>query len=869
MSYKRRTDIEIGDIETIWVEVKFKNSKPILLCSAYRPPSSRREWIENFAKEINIASSSSDQELILMGDFNIDISNCPPKYWSSVFDQYDFKQIITNPTRVSSTRSTLIDHIYTNKPDNVCEINVPCISLSDHYPVCATRKLQQNNCRTKPLEIKYRDFKNFNDNAFLQDLSDSEICRVTETNDPNEALSEFYESFRGTLDKHAKVKLRRVEKQFKPLWFNDDIKEARKTRDRYHKNKDDENYRFWRNKVTTLIKQAKTNYYESAVKENKTSGDIWRHIKELNPKQTTCTPEIIKTSDQVLENPEDIANEFNNYFVNICQTLGIVNKNNESTFSTLDKYVKSKLDSSKKFNISLISENQVFKLLNKLNSSKSAGVDTVGPRILKLAAPVISRAIAHIINTSIKQGIFPDELKKAKVSPIFKSGDKETMGNYRPISVLPTILKIFEQHIASQLNNFLNDNHLLSSYQSGFRKFHSCQSALIQLSEEWLSNMDNGCLTGITFLDFRKAFDLVDHEILLQKLECYSFDSNALTVFKSYLNNRQQSVHIGTTESKFNEIKSGVPQGSVLGPILFLLYINDLPLHVKHSQIALFADDTTIHGSSKSLESIEENMQKDLDNINKWCDENKMKINENKTNCMLLGTNQRLANLSKTTLDLKVNDIALDNVKNQKLLGVEIDSHLDYNVHLDKLCKNISSKLALLKRIKRYLNLDYRKLFYNGYVLPLINYCIVVWSNTSKTNLLRIHKLQKYAARIILDAAPDAPSKPLFDELNWLNIFEKINYQKSILLYKIKHEPSPSYLHQLFPTTYSTSRVLRSKTQDNLNIPRPNTEKFKHSFQYSGARLWNDLPANIRNSNSLYSFKNSMLKHIKSKRDTH
>ena len=237
------------------------------------------------------------------------------------------------------------------------------------------------------------------------------------------------------------------------------------------------------------------------------------------------------------------------------------------------------------------------------------------------------------------------------------------MGNYRPISVLPTISKIFEQHIANQLNKFLNDNQLLSSYQSGFRKFHSCQSALIQLSEEWLSNMDNGCLTGITFLDFHKAFDLVDHKILLQKLECYSFDSNALTLFKSYLNNRQQSVHIGTTESKFNEIKSGVPQGSVLGTILFLLYINDLPLHVKHSQIALFADDTTIHGSSKSLESIEENMQKDLDNINKWCDENKMKINENKTNCMLLGTNQRPSNLSKTTLDLKVNDIALDNVK--------------------------------------------------------------------------------------------------------------------------------------------------------------------------------------------------------------
>ena len=577
---------------------------------------------------------------------------------------------------------------------------------------------------------------------------------------------------------------------------------------------------------------------------------------------------MIKLGDQVLENPDDIANGFNDYFVNICETLGIINKNNENTFNTLIKYVQSKLNDFKTFSLCTITEDNVFKLLNKLNPSKSAGVDTIGPRLLRIAAPVIAKPIAHIINISIEHNIFPDDLKIAKVSPIYKNGDKSITGNYRPISVLPTISKIFEQHVASQLNEFLTENDLLNPYQSGFRKFHSCQSALLQLTEQWLTNMDDGCLTGVTFLDFRKAFDLVDHEILVQKLKCYNFDSQALEWFKSYLQNRQQSVYIGNTASKFNQIKAGVPQGSVLGPVLFLIYINDLPLHVRHSQIALFADDTTIHQSSKSIKSIEDNMQKDLENINKWCDENKMKINENKTNSMLISTKQKLSKLPKSTLDLSINDVTLANVEKQKLLGVEIDSNLEYTDHIDKMCKNISSKLALLKRIKRYLTIDYRKIFYNGYILPLIDYCIVVWSNTSKSNLLRIHRLQKYAARIILDAQPDAPSKPLFDELNWLNIFEKIDYQKSLILYKMKHEPSPSYLHNLFPVPNCTSHLLRSNTYNNFDIPRPNTEKFKHSFQYSGARLWNGLPANVKNANSLYSFKNSMVKHIKTKRDT-
>ena len=211
----------------------------------------------------------------------------------------------------------------------------------------------------------------------------------------------------------------------------------------------------------------------------------------------------------------------------------------------------------------------------------------------------------------------------------------------------------------------------------------------------------------------------------------------------------------------------------MLGPILFLLYINDLPLHIQHSQLSLFADDATLHDSASSTQTINENLNADIVNVQNWCAENRMVINENKSKCLLIGTSQRVAKV-KHNLSVHINDITLENVESDKLLGVRIDPSLNFNKHVDTVCKSISSKLALLRRIKRYLPIEYRKLFYNSYVLPSLDYCLTIWGNTSKTQIERLHKLEKCAARIILDAAPDAPSQPLFTELNWLNIYERI-----------------------------------------------------------------------------------------------
>ena len=349
--------------------------------------------------------------------------------------------------------------------------------------------------------------------------------------------------------------------------------------------------------------------------------------------------------------------------------------------------------------------------------------------------------------------------------------------------------------------------------QSGFRQYHSCQTALTKLIDTWLKEMDDGNITGVSYLDFRKAFDLVNHNILIDKLRCYNFDIPAVKWISSYLDGRLQSVHLGNSQSSRKTITCGVPQGSVLGPLLFLIYINDLPLHVKHSKLSLFADDATLHKSAASLESIKGPIVSDIDNVNNWCRENGMIINEHKSKCMVIGTSQRIARLQSRTLSVDVNGHTLDDAEVEKLLGVHIDPHLNFNKHVDYVCRSITTKISLLKRIKRFLPLSYKKLYYNAYILPCIDYCLTIWGNTAKSNLERIHKLQKYAAPIIMDAPPDSPSLPLFRELGWLNVFERVEFNKAILCYKIVNGMCPDYLSEMFSFQSVPSYRLRSSSQ--------------------------------------------------------
>jgi hypothetical protein len=469
----------------------------------------------------------------------------------------------------------------------------------------------------------------------------------------------------------------------------------------------------------------------------------------------------------------------------------------------------------------------------------------------------LSQPLAAVINSCIEKGVFPDCLKVASVTPLHKGGDKNNPNNYIPISLLSTISKIIERHISNELNNYLNETSVLNEHQSGFRQYHSCQTALLRLVDSWLHAMDEGCVIGTVYVDFKKAFDLVDHNILLYKLKLYHFSEMAYKFFASYLSNRSQLVKANGVTSDTCHVISGVPQGSILGPLLFLLYVNDLPLQLQ-SDSDMYADDVTIHRKGQNIVTIQHQLQKDLDCANEWCKTNNMAINPNKTTCMTLGSHPKIKNLPD--LALFVDNVKIIQVETQKLLGIHIDSHLNWKTHVDKTCAKLVSKLALFKRIQYYLTLDVKVLYYNAYVTPVFDYGCVVWQKASKCDMTRLSKLQRRFAKIIVRDDTNIDTSNMFKELNWLTFEDRCKYFTSIIVYKSLHNLTPSYIENMIRFVTNEKYNLRSTTNLDVAHGKPRSNFLKRSFHYSAMETWNEIPVSIRHSQTLFAFKNKLKK---------
>ena len=324
---------------------------------------------------------------------------------------------------------------------------------------------------------------------------------------------------------------------------------------------------------------------------------------------------------------------------------------------------------------------------------------------MKISAEGISQTITKIINMSIESGTFPNKWKEAKVIPIQKSGALNEKENYRPISILNIISKIYERHLHDTLYSYLSSQNLLHSEQSGFRRFHSCETALLKLVDTWTKAMDEGELNGVLFLDLRKAFDSIDHYILIEKLKCYNIQPGAIKLYQSYLSNRTQFTVLFSEESNKQVVKSGVPQGSILGPLLFLLFINDMSLNID-SHTDMYADDSTITVTGKTIQVLEDKLQNGVDNIVYWCRRNNLRINVMKTKVMLITTNRRASMIPNKLLQVKIKDTYIENVTSHKLLGVIVDNTLSWKQQVVSVQSAASRKLTLLVKIAKYLPIE-------------------------------------------------------------------------------------------------------------------------------------------------------------------
>ncbi|MEW8547445.1 MAG: reverse transcriptase family protein [Candidatus Thiodiazotropha sp.] len=601
--------------------------------------------------------------------------------------------------------------------------------------------------------------------------------------------------------------------------------------------------------------------YKAKIEEGKDDPrSIWKIFREFGASSKCENREIfeINLNDRIVSNEVDIANAFNTYFATVASQLKEPIK--ASNFSSLKEHINSNVPSDTFFDIPEINTSFVRKFLTTLDCTKATGLDDIGPRLLKIAPDILSGSIAFIVNKSLISGIFPDIWKEAKVNPVFKSGSKDDVNNYRPISILPTLSKLIEKWINTKFMSFLNGHKLFHQRQSGFRSGHSTESALTLMIDSWLKAINDGKLVGCVMVDFRKAFDLVDHKILMHKLRLYKCSEKALSWFESYLTNRNQSVIISGTKSSKEPITYGVPQGSILGPLLFLIFINDLPLELKNTVAStdLYADDTTLYDVQLDRQILENNLQHALNVLDNWCKENGMVLNTDKTKVMLITSRQKRANLKDKNISLKYNDFDLKITCSDKILGVHIDENLMWNDQFQFLTRKVSSNLWLLSQIRSYLSIEHRLLFYNAYIKTHFDYCSIIWGNSSNINLSKITKLQRRACKIIL-GSEYTNLEEARARLKILSFDESVFLQKAKTMYKIVYDIAPQYLSDLFQlrgTNANDTVNLRSISNMNLIIPKPKINLFKNSLSYSGALVWNSIPLEIKKAPTLKLFVN-------------
>ena len=777
-------------------------------------------------------------------------------------------QLILMPTRVNHKSSTLIDHIYTNMPDNITSTCVPNIGISDHHVIFCNRKLNASVPKAIHTTIQYRSYKTFNEINFCNDLNNICWSHLKDMDDIDSIVLHWNKLFMNVVDTHVPLKIKRVKHKYQPDWFNADILQAIQERDQFKSSNMHEEYKHARNTVIKLIRKARKHTYESKInKRQNNPASIWRLFKEFGASRKSNTIEeilSIEEGGQTYTDQTEIVHAFNNFFINVASN--IKDPIPSSNFEYLKDYIDKKVPADMFFEIPNISIEAVYLSLKNLDISKSTGLDKIGPRLLRTAASCIAPMVTFMINHSLNTSTFPAVWKEAKVKPLFKKGSSADVNNYRPISILPTLSKLIEKHVHVSFVNFLNSFKLLHATQSGFRKGHSTESAMTYMVDKWLKALNDGNYIGTVLVDFRKAFDLCDISILIQKLTMYKCSETTIDWFHSYLTKRKQLVSINNILSSDQEITCGVPQGSILGPLLFLVFINDLPLLLsdKITSVDLFADDTTLYDINKNKSNLERNLNASLKILEKWCSHNGMQLNTDKTKVMLITTRQKCAMLdTSSSLSLKYKDIQLQVSSGEKLLGINLENNLKWDSHVRIVTKKMSSYLWLLSKISIYLTNEYKLLYYKAYIMPHLNYCSIIWGNTTVYNKNKIDRLQKRACKIIL-GTNYTDFESALEYLNLLKFEDRVTFNKSLAMFKIANHKSPEYLCDMYKmrdiNNDNGNITLRSVTNKNFCIPKCKLEMFKSSLTYSGPIIWNNLPKDLKKCQNLTTFKRQYLK---------
>ena len=524
-----------------------------------------------------------------------------------------------------------------------------------------------------------------------------------------------------------------------------------------------------------------------------------------------------------------IGKSFNQFFVNIGKELA-----NKITITGTDplSYLPPMLQST--IFLRPVEEIEVKQIIHNLKDA-SPGWDGVHAKVVKSTYNEFLTPLTLVLNSSLEQGFFPSQLKLARVVPIYKNGDKMSLSNYRPVSILPLFSKILERLMYNRLIAFISKNNILYKYQFGFRSEHSTNMALIILIDKIVSAIDRGDVVVGIFLDLKKAFDTVNHTILLRKLYNYGIRGKAYEWMKEYLHERKQFVTFNGTDTNSEFISCGVPQGSILGPLLFLLYINDIASVSKMILPIIFADDTNIFLSGKDVNDTISIFNHELSKIMNWLNSNHLSINIMKTNYMIFKPPRKKIQQS---VEMKINSSIIEKVETTKFIGVLLDPTISWIKHIQYIRNKISRGLGIIAKAKKVFSIPTLITLYNSFVFPYFIYCIEVWGKAADTHLASLVKLQKRVVRTIKSAPYFSESKPIFKDLNLLNFSDIYKQRINTFMFKFVKNMLPAVVNELFVRNHDLNR--RTTRQNfKLNIPYCRTALYQRTIKYQGVKEWN------------------------------
>ena len=822
---KPRKDLEIyqsRDVESTFSEIVIPNGKNIIVGCVYKHHTIDPKDFENLLIPTLQKANKEKKPVLLAGDFNIDLLklNKDP-FTNEYFDQLtniNFMPLITLPTRVTTSSKTLIDNILFNQFSYGIKSGNLNVSISDHSPQFAIIPFQNKKSKTKNKDVFVRNFRNVNENNVTNNFQSinwnfyaNQEGENLETN-VNQDLKKFLDESNKAINSlfpYRKLSNKEVKSKHNPWITNETLKEI-KLRDKLysrHKKATDFNrkedlelqLRNQKTKVKNLLRSSKKLYFSKYFLENSSNAKkLWEGVNLILASKTkpigsiNCLEVNVENKMVNITNPKQISNIANKYYTNIAGD--ILKKRKFNGNKHFKQYLKN--PNPHKLIINPTEPKEIENIIKEFDPSKSVGPNSLPPKILKLISPLISKPLSDIFNKSFKTGIFPDLLKISKINPIHKKDSKLVISNYRPISLLSNLNKIIEKLMFKRLYSFMEQHKCIYDLQFGFRKNHSTNHALISIVEKIQEAIKDDKIAIGIFIDLQKAFDTVNHSILLEKLNHYGISGISNAWFNSYLNDRQQFVSIDGEHSELSITKHGVPQGSVLGPLLFLIYINDLHQCIRNSNTFHFADDTNllyVPPSKTRNSNIVRRLNIDLKSLNNWLMANKISLNSSKTELIVF----RNSNVPMPYLNIKLNGVKLKPKSEIKYLGMTIDEHLTFKSHINIMNARLKRANNLLALSRHYLPSNLLKQIYYAQFHSHLSYGCQVWGSKPES-ITQTITLQKQALRLMSFSHRYAPSSPIFKDLQILQLEDLITSNNIIFVHKSLNNLSPSYFKNFY-----------------------------------------------------------------------